>query len=204
MEPSNTRTNKQREQRVRFSSKKPRSSSPPHRTSAPQTTRTREDCTQSPSRARPSTRPSQTSRSPSSVKSAVDKFHIGDEDADPSILLPSPQISPYSIRKRKRNEIEHTSPETSHRYTREEKGKARATESESINDSDRSGFLRVAGKEQELTAAREEFDKNHPGDTSYDSDSISRKHRDEEREKDKARIRLLEEEINRLKEEVSD
>ena len=68
---------------------------------------------------------------------AADRFYIGEADAGPAILLPSPRISP------------HASPRAA-----KGKGKARA-DARATPDADSSGLLRVRGKEQELDAARD-------------------------------------------------
>jgi hypothetical protein len=121
----------------------------------------------------------------------ADRFHVGAEDAGPSILLPSP----------------HTSP-TAHVATRSpgvDKGKARALDE--THEGDTSGVLRVRGKEQELVAAREELDRHQRlmaedhDDAEGETSLLREVERD--RDRDKARIRMLEEEIARLKQEVS-
>ena len=69
------------------------------------------------------------------VAVATDRFHIGEADAGPTILLPSPHISP------------HASP-------RAVKGKGKpCADACATLDADSSGLLHVHGKEQELDAA---------------------------------------------------
>ncbi|KAF4613638.1 hypothetical protein D9613_007665 [Agrocybe pediades] len=200
LEPSNTRIHTGRNQRVRFSSKRPRSPSPARQLATPQSPQARKKLEVSPFRT--SHQPESPLHTPSSVRSAAARFHIEDEDAGPSLLFPSPLQSPYALSKAKHSKPDQVSSDVSPRYTREEKGKARAVDPVTDYDPDRSGLLRVAGKERELSTAREEFDKNHYGNFDIDSGTVDRE-RLEERERDKARIRLLEEEVNRLKEELN-
>jgi hypothetical protein len=127
--------------------------------------------------AGPSRRPS---RKTSSVKLAVERFNTGEGDADPSILLPSPHASPARKGNPKQN-----------------KGKARAMEGwDKCDDGHIFGEVRVRGKERELVAAREELRRREDGEPK-DAEEAER-----EKARDKDRIRALEEEIERLKQEV--
>jgi len=67
-----------------------------------------------------------------------------------------------------------------------------------VENTDSSGYLRVKGKERELVAAREELHENERRREIYDEGESSERGRDS----DKVRIRMLEEEIARLKDEV--
>ncbi|KAJ7183109.1 hypothetical protein C8R46DRAFT_1065897 [Mycena filopes] len=127
-----------------------------------------------------------------SVKAAVERFQTGADDADPSILLPSPKGKARAV----------VPPEDdSPRLTSREKGKGRARDFE---EADTSGQVRVKGKERELSAAREEQKRNEERRWERDKmkDKQDEAERDREREKDKERIRMLEGEIQRLKNEV--
>jgi hypothetical protein len=73
-----------------------------------------------------------------------------------------------------------------------------------LEDADTSGEVRVRGKERELFAAREEQKRNE--ERRWERDKEKEKEdeaeRARERERDKEKIRMLEEEILRLKNEV--
>ena len=138
----------------------------------------------------------------SSVKTAVDKFHIGDEDADPSILLPSPKRSPHVLvssrnlqSRRISNPISPSAVATKH------KRKNHSVELFSDDCGDASGFLRVKGKEKELIASRGELYEN--GRCDNEAPALSVEQAEHDYNSDKIRIKMLEEEIERLKEEVS-
>ncbi|KAF8072131.1 hypothetical protein FPV67DRAFT_1651324 [Lyophyllum atratum] len=132
--------------------------------------------------------PSRRPRPTSSVKAAVDRFHVGEDDADPSILLPSPTGSPAKMKRS---------------YSAREKGKGRAMDLsfEEGLESNTSGEIRVRGKERELAAAKADQRRRE----TRDEEQASGSDEELEREKghDKERIRMLEEEITRLKEELS-
>ena len=62
---------------------------------------------------------------------------------------------------------------------------------------------RVRGKEQELVAALEDLDRNEKRlDNNNDVETSFLEEIERDRDKDKERIRMLEEEIERLKQEV--
>lgn len=143
----------------------------------------------SPPRARHEAEPLPSpSRVAPSVTAGVERFHVG-PDEDPSVL-PSP--------KGKAREQDH-----SPRFSTREKGKGRAFDFE---DADTSGEVRVKGKERELVAAREEQKRNEERrwerDKEKDRADEVEAQRERDREKDKERIRMLEDEILRLKQEV--
>jgi hypothetical protein len=139
-------------------------------------------------------------KSVSSVKDAVSRFTVGEADADASILLPKETIvvSPGKGKgKEKARDGEHSS------MSSREKGRGRAQELELIETSKE---IHVQGKERELLEAREEQtmrERRWERDRDKAEDIDERRREDErEREKDKDRIRMLEEEIQQLKEEV--
>lgn len=122
--------------------------------------------------------PSRRPPNSSSVKAAVDRFNTGG-DADPSILLPTPHTSPARAGKARE--------------------KRRAIESwDDPKDGDTSNEMRVRGKERELVAARKELQRH---DKRQEQDG-ELKEAEREKVRDKERIRLLEEEITWLKQEV--
>jgi hypothetical protein len=84
------------------------------------------------------------------------------------------------------------------------KGKQRAEGSyQELTSADTSGEIRVRGKERELVVIRQsQRDRESNWEQNRDSEGDRPKF-EAEREKDKERIRLLEDEIQRLKEEVS-
>ncbi|KAJ6612270.1 hypothetical protein B0H10DRAFT_2053028 [Mycena sp. CBHHK59/15] len=131
-----------------------------------------------------------------SVKAAVERFHVGADNADPSILLPS------SKGKRKAEAPTEEADELP-RIPAKDKGKARACDLG--DDADTSGEVRVRGKERELFAAREVQKRNEKRrwERDKEKDREDDTERDIEREKDKERIRMLEDEILRLKDELS-
>lgn len=146
--------------------------------------------------------PRRRSQIASSVKTAIDKFHIGQEDADSSILLPSPKRSPHSlVASRKFQSRRTSSPSSPSATPMRYKRKNYSVESLSDNCGDTSGSLHVKGKEKELAAAREELYKNERRDNEAPVSSVEQAEIDHNR--DKARIKMLEEEIERLKQEVS-
>ncbi|KAF8958337.1 hypothetical protein BDZ97DRAFT_1762219 [Flammula alnicola] len=189
MEPEAKSLASEHAQHVRFSSKIPLSPAPgPSHPSGSTPSSSRHPSS-------PGT-PRRRSHLASSVKSAVDKFHIGEEDADPSILLPSPKKSPQYVHSR-RAEPEHAPPISS-----VNKGKGRAVDLVSAHDPDSSGFLRVQGKEKELVAAREELNRRRRSLDDDNGEEFRLEQVERDRERDRARIRMLEEEIARLKEEL--
>lgn len=136
-----------------------------------------------------------------SVRSTLSKF---DHDADPSILLPRTKVSPGRSSKGKERDDHYFSSsfdaacpfsDRSGSMSVSPKGKERAYDL-SWDDSraSTSGALRVMNKEKELKAAREtKMRRELDGD-----DEGARK----ETMQDKIKIKMLEQEIERLKEEV--
>ncbi|KAF8558104.1 hypothetical protein OG21DRAFT_1286076 [Imleria badia] len=147
-------------------------------------------------------------RSVASVKDAVYRFSATEgAEADFSLMLPSPHSSPVKPVSRSRS-IDEASPRrpTSNPaspHTTSRKGKERARDSRNDDDLDfivggSSGHDGVHAKERELDAAREEQREHErllSGDQSRRASG--------ERERDKRRIKALEEEVRRLKEELS-
>jgi hypothetical protein len=156
----------------------------------------------------------------SSVKEAVQLFHSGLDEADPALLLPKETTSPSSKlqspsrRQRTLQSTDEGSPSFS--LTSPRKGKGKERESVEIRDfvlelpsqdedeeehehygdiSSGTMQVRMRGKELELDEALErERQRDEAGATTHaDGD---------ERQKDKDRIRMLEEEIRRLRAEV--
>jgi hypothetical protein len=136
------------------------------------------------------------------VKTAVDKFHIGEEDADPSILLPSPKRSPHAlVASRNFQSRRISSPSSSSSIATKHRKKNHSLESFSDDCGATLGFLRGKGKEKELIAARQEL----YGDGNHDNEApaLSVEQAEYNLIGDKIRIKMLEEEIERLKQEVS-
>ena len=166
-----------REQRVRFASKIPDS---PHPHFSPHVSRPHSTTTSSP----PST-PRRRKQHDSAVQAAVGRFQ--EEDADPSILLPKIQASPHATQQ----------------YSRVDKGKGIAVEPTPIDESEASGILRVRGKERELMAVCEDLDRNERRLEITNEAETSLLHQiKQDRDRDKERIKMLEGEIERLKQEV--
>lgn len=154
----------------------------------------------------PSDHSSWRTRSVSSVKDAVNRFNATDGvEADFSLMLPSPHSSPTKPISQSRLFDESSphpttsssavSPSTSR------KGKERARD---ITDDDLDFIVSgssehddVHAKERELDAAREEQREHERCLSGNQSRRAS-----DERERDKRRIKALEEEVRRLKEEV--
>jgi hypothetical protein len=194
MEPDANPSSAEKEQRVRFALHVAQ-------TSDPQLSQRRKSSSfkESPST---SGSPRRRSQIPSSVKTAVDKFHIGEDDADPSILLPSPKRSPLAlVASRNLQSRRISSPSFPSAVATKHKRNSNSVESFSDDCGDNSGFLCVKGKEKELVAAREELYENERRDNEIPSLSIEAVH---DRNGDKMRIKILEEEIERLKQEVSE
>ncbi|KAH7927970.1 hypothetical protein BV22DRAFT_243402 [Leucogyrophana mollusca] len=122
----------------------------------------------------------------SSVRDAVERFHAGDaQEADFSLLLASPDSSPV------KGNSKGASAQGTHEASYKGKQKERVPDEDDFSfglGADTSGVIRVLNKELELDAVRRDKDTRESGD---------------EREKDKERIRMLEDEIRRLKEELS-
>jgi len=120
------------------------------------------------------------------IRAAVEKFQ---PDADPTLLLPSPHTSPIRPRT------------DSLESRRDRKGKGRADDyGPDLRET--SGFLRVQGKERELVAAREKLDRNERRIISERKDAENATDIERDRDRDKQRIKMLEEEIEHLKHEV--
>ena len=138
----------------------------------------------------------------SSVKTAVDKFHIGEDDADPSILLPSPKRSPHVlVASRNLQSRQISSPSSPSAVATKHKRKNHSVEFFSDDCGDTSGFLRVKDKEKELVASREELYENERRDN--EAPPLSVEQAEHDYNSDQIRIKMLEEEIERLKQEVS-
>ena len=177
IEPDTSAT--EREQRVRFASKTLDSPAPhfsPRKSGSSFSSESRSSTTtlSSPSTPR---RPKHSD----SVKAAVARFQ---DDADPHILLPNSKSSPRAL---------------GHTENSIDKGKGRAVECGELNIS------RMKGKEKELVAARQELDRT---ERRLESGNDVELHPLEEtkrgRNRDKEKIRALEEEIERLKQEVGE
>ena len=144
-------------------------------------------------------------RSVASVKDAVYRFNATEGvEADFSLMLPSPHASPVKpvSKSRSINEASSHHPISDPPTTASRKGKERARDGGNDDDLDfivggSSGHDGVHAKERELDAAREE-QREHEKLLSGDQ---SRRASDE-RERDKRRIKALEEEVRWLKEEV--
>jgi hypothetical protein len=141
-----------------------------------------------------------------SVKAAVQMFQV---DADASILLPATSVSPGkgagkvlhdAVNQGRGRTLSDDHEDESPLYissSSHEKGKGRAHES-SLDPGNTSGEIRVQGKERELLVAREE-QRQKERRWERDKDDVEA---DSERRKDKEKIKALEDEIRRLKEEV--
>jgi len=146
-------------------------------------------------------------RSVASVKDAVYRFNATEgAEADFSLMLPSPHSSPAKPVPKVRS-LDGASPYRSSSNiapppTSSRKGKERVRDSRDDEDLDfivvgSSGHNGVYAKERELDAAREEQLEN---ERRFSGDQSRRA--SDERERDKRRIKALEEEVSRLKEEV--
>ncbi|KIK96565.1 hypothetical protein PAXRUDRAFT_296740 [Paxillus rubicundulus Ve08.2h10] len=143
-------------------------------------------------------------RSVSSVKDAVQRFNTTEgAEADFSLLLPSPHSSPVKAVARSHSDAEPSQKASSGSAVptmASRKGKERARDE---TDCDLAFIVgessgRVHAKERELDAAREE-EREHQRHSSGDHNSQAASG---ERERDKQRIKALEEEVKRLKKEV--
>lgn len=138
-----------------------------------------------------------------SVKAVVGRFVIAEGDANPSILLPSPHSSPTKVRapnsKRRTRGERYSSADESDYSPVKSKGKERAINFEPLA-ADTSGEIRVRGKEQELLTAREQQRRN---ERRWQKDKdVGHAEAEVEAARDKERIKMLELEVLRLKEEV--
>ncbi|KAF9533725.1 hypothetical protein CPB83DRAFT_902453 [Crepidotus variabilis] len=176
------------DQRVRFASKLLESPAVWHSPKKRVSSREQNKSSQHSQRAfTPSASPPRRRNLDASVKAAVDRFH--EDEADPSILLPSPQTSPHTLRKQQ--------------YSKGRKGKERAIEPIHLAEPASSGVLNVRGKEKELVAARAELDKNERRLEKNEADEPSLLEQiKQDRDRDKTRIKMLEEEIQSLKQEL--
>ena len=139
---------------------------------------------------------------PSSAKIAVDKFHIGEDNADPSILLPSPKRSPHVlVTSRNLQSRRISSPSSPSSVTTKHKRKDHSVELFSDDCGNASGFLRVKGKEKELIVSGEELYEN--GRRYSEAPALTVEQAEHDHISDKIRIKILEEEIQKLKREVS-
>lgn len=130
------------------------------------------------------------SRPVASVHDAVQRFNITDgEEADFSLRLPTPHSSPVKPLPEADTSLRLAPPSSS------AKGKERMQDDDLlyILGDVTGGDTRIRAKERELVAAKEEHQRHSGGQSTAASD---------ERERDKERIRILEEEVKRLREEV--
>ena len=136
-----------------------------------------------------------------SVKTAVDKFHIGEDDADPSILLPSPKGSPHVlVTSRNLQSRRISSPSSLSADSTKHKRKNHSVEF-SDDCGDAPDLPSVKGKEKELIVSRGELYENERHDNEVLSLSVEQA--EHVHNSDKIRIKMLEEEIEKLKQEVS-
>jgi hypothetical protein len=144
-----------------------------------------------------------------SVKAALGRFHVDENDADPSIMLPKSTVSPSKApsepspsrspsRDKGKGRAVDPSPERALSPSRVDKGKGKAVNDPFLDmDSNVSGVIRYRGKQKELDDAREEFRRNE-----LRWEQAGQGDEDESRKQDKLRIRMLEDEIEKLKAEV--
>ena len=137
-----------------------------------------------------------------SVKAAVQMFHVDGADVDVSILLPTAGFSPEkgkvvpdALDKGKGRAISDDLVDRS--LPTLDKGKGRASECPP-DPEDTSDESRVRGKERELVVAREE-QRQKEKRWERDKDDIEL---ESERRRDKEKIKSLEDEIRKLKDEV--
>ena len=150
-----------------------------------------------------------------SVRDAVKKFRAGENDADPSILLPRETVSPCKGKEKVGDEVPIPLPKRS----REDKGKKRAQERDGsdheydyAHSAEITSEVRVRGKERELAEAREEqmrrersweWEWERYWERDRDKEFVVDEKSERERGRDKERIKMLEDEIKMLKEEVN-
>ena len=148
------------------------------------------------------------SRGVPSVKDAVSRFRIGEDDADVRILLPKEAVvvSPGKGKGKEKEAEKGRDVKSVHLclLPSREKGNQHSQEPECA---DTSKEIRMRGKERGAgrgeRRADEEGKEVGTWDRDKDKDLDERRREDEkEREKDKERIKMLEEEIRRLNEEV--
>jgi hypothetical protein len=144
----------------------------------------------------------------SPVKAAIQRFHVGEKDADSSILLPSAKRILPARPKRCGSTSHSPRTQTGNILSSKAKGKQRAailTDEDHISDHESSGELRVRGKERELKNAilqQIENETRRERQATEEPEGFDSYEANVEREHDKERIRQLEEEIRLLKEEV--
>ncbi|KAI0071972.1 hypothetical protein K474DRAFT_480403 [Panus rudis PR-1116 ss-1] len=150
-----------------------------------------------------------------SVRQAASMFTA--DNADYSLMLPNPTLSsPHSspTRPRSRTQSLEKPPPRSRPPSSKGKGKERARDVDSDHNPDVSGWdydfsgpgettseIRVRGIEKELYAAREEHYRKEAERAESEVDFDSSVYL-EERERDKERIKFLEEEVSRLRRQV--
>lgn len=174
-----------RPQHVRFASKHLESPLVPHNPKKKRLSSAEEQMASRTST--PSVSPPRQRNPNATVRAAIDRFN--EDEADPSMLLPSPQTSPHIVGTR--------------HYTNLDKGKARAIAPLVFGDLDGSTIRHVRGKEKELDAARADLDRNERRlELDTEDETFLMEQIKQDRDRDKARIRSLEEEIKRLKQEV--
>lgn len=138
----------------------------------------------------------------SNVKDAVMRFRVDEDGADASILLPREK----SLSPGKRKEKQRVRGESPAGPSSREKGKSRALnlEPEYHHAAETSGEIRVRGKERELTEAKEEQRRKARAQRDMRDNQVEVGEEEVFRnDEDKARIKMLEEEVLRLKAEVS-
>lgn len=139
-----------------------------------------------------------------SVKAAVQRFHVGEDDADSSILLPSPTNSPSKSSNVAVNlPLVRQPMQDLDGISSRQKGKGRESLPSYVNDKT-IGDSHVRGKEDELVAAREEQKKHERRWEKQKERTVDKAQEvEKERDRDKQRIQMLEEEIQCLKDEAS-
>ena len=137
----------------------------------------------------------------SNVKDAVMRFRVDKDSADASILLPREKSLTPSKRKEKQ-QARGASPVGPSSC---EKGKSRALdlEPEYHHAAETSREVRVRGKERELAEAKEEQRRKARVQRDMHDNQVEADGEEAVRNADKAKIKMLEEEILRLKAEVS-
>lgn len=137
----------------------------------------------------------------SNVKDAVMRFRVDKDGADASILLPREKSLTPSKRKEKQR-ARGASPAGPSSC---EKGKSRALdlEPEYCHAAETSGEVRVRGKERELAEAKEGQRRKARVQRDMHDNQVEADEEEAVRNADKAKIKMLEEEILRLKAEVS-
>jgi hypothetical protein len=178
IEPDTSAT--EREQRVRFAYRILDSPAPhfsPRKSGSSFSSESRSSATN----ISPPSTPRLPKHSDSSVKVAVARFQ---DDADPHILLPNSKSSPHAL---------------GHTGNSNDKGKGRAVDCAGLDIS------RMKGKEKELVVARQKLDRTERRlESGNDAELDPLEETKRGRRRDKEKIRALEEEIERLKQEVGE